>query len=235
MKNIITCALALCLATACTSPGSEQPHTSLSGRKDANEPANPANPYDAAGRMQDALLDAYYAAPPAYADAGKVAERINALTGELPEASKASAAEGFTGIAGSDIDQALGAQNAAGIAANAAGLSAPAKNALAAISGKVLDYLAAGDPDGAMDALYDFEDATAANADFSEADRRTLLTSGSVMRYSVARKKKRAKKNTDPDWNIFIANFSGGAAGADRGTCQAAAGAAAAGIMQNRN
>lgn len=59
-----------------------------------------------------------------------------------------------------------------------------------------------------------YEDSITANAWLSNADKKTILCSTSIARHAIYRKKKRPKKNTDPEWDMMIGNVMAGTEGA---------------------
>lgn len=66
----------------------------------------------------------------------------------------------------------------------------------------------------------DFEESILEDHTISLYEQRVILTTCSVFRYSTFAKKKRPKKNTDPEWDLMVGNFTAAFAGAlhDRGS-----------------
>ena len=65
-------------------------------------------------------------------------------------------------------------------------------------------------------------------------EKQLLLTTSSIARYSVFMKRKRPKKNTDPDWDWLTAHIMGGADGAVLNSAEAINRAVVLGISDNR-
>lgn len=70
---------------------------------------------------------------------------------------------------------------------------------------------------------------------YAPSEKEYLLTVTSIIRHSVYAKKKRPKKNTDPDWDWLTANIAGAVEGAQYGAEQAILTALKTGIIQNSN
>jgi hypothetical protein len=83
------------------------------------------------------------------------------------------------------------------------------------------------------DYICEFETAVIGNATLTAKDKRVILLATSISRYSINKAKKRPKKNTDPDWTVFIGNIMGGTFGGDNDTAEALTTALVCGIAQN--
>ncbi len=66
------------------------------------------------------------------------------------------------------------------------------------------------------------------------SDVAQILTTTSVLRYSVARRKKRPKKNTDPEWDLLIANMTGSLEGSSKNMQEAIVFSLVVGILENQ-
>ena len=64
-----------------------------------------------------------------------------------------------------------------------------------------------------------------------EADLKILLTTTSIVRYATHHRKKRPKKNTDPEWDLLIFDMAGACSGARTSTQEAVALSVISGIV----
>ena len=69
--------------------------------------------------------------------------------------------------------------------------------------------------------LYDeitiFEDEVSNNPSIQSDDKRVLLATTSVLRFQLSKKKRRPKKNTDPDWDLMLTTMGATVIGAKDG------------------
>lgn len=80
----------------------------------------------------------------------------------------------------------------------------------------------------------DFEESILEDNTLSLYEQRVILTTCSVFRYSTFAKKKRPKKNTDPEWDLMVGNFTAAFAGALHNNGSSAVYALMVGIYSNR-
>ena len=64
-------------------------------------------------------------------------------------------------------------------------------------------------------------------------DKRIILTTTSILRYSSYRAKKKPKKSTDPDWLISVGHAFGTEEGAEENTAKAIVEGLVTGIVSN--
>jgi hypothetical protein len=245
MKNLILCLTILFFLNSCTN---EDDHAATS--TDASQhavssdvtmnrlgdlfPVNSDNPYDYAGILHNEILSAYYEDSNLPTDVAAIADHVKKLA-ELnpgfvaikePFARDTQTAKVAYILAhpGTCIDDIIGDT----------GMSPYGKSSLNAF---ILTSVILEQPDVEYSVLYDFvckfEGDIIADPLLTERDKRVILVTSSITRCSVYMKKKRPKKNTDPEWDLFIANRIGGSYGADFGSAEAIRTALTAGISQN--
>lgn len=81
--------------------------------------------------------------------------------------------------------------------------------------------------------IIDYEDEVLNNKSISIEDQTTILTTTSLLRYVTYERKKRPKKNTDPDWDLLVWSIAGSLDGTSTGTQDAIVMALICGIMEN--
>jgi len=245
MKKLCSCLLILTYLTSCSDDidtnviDSQNAISATATNGSANRiagemPANSDNPFENVGHVYDEMLTAYYAS-------GALPTGIAAITANVKTVGDATA--GYSALKGSsyrDVQQEwisyIISHPTTCIAdiVNGTGLSASAKISLAAfisnvdvMSHKETDFLPI------YNFICDYETAILANPLLTAKDKKIILTVTSISRYSLSKAKKRPKKNTDPDWTVFIGNLTAGTYGGDNDAAEAIATALVTGIAQN--
>jgi hypothetical protein len=244
MKNLILCLTILFFLNSCsneddraaTSADASQhaSTTDMMNRLGDLYPVNSDNPYDYTGVLHNEILSAYYEESNLPNDVAGIADRVKKVAELNP---------GFTNLKDSlardtqiaKVEDILSHPNTcvSDIIADT-GMSPNGKSSLNAF---IVTAVILSQPDIEYSALYDFickyESDIIADPLLTERDKRVILITASITRCSVHMKKKRPKKNTDPDWTVLIANMVGGSYGADYGSVEAIRTALTAGIAQN--
>lgn len=177
-------------------------------------PENDSNPYDIAGQLHSELYAAYYSEDSLSSSVTGVADRITMLANEN---------ESFTDLAGIDysflstdrITYILSTIDSCTPEIIDASLVAPeAKNSFNTFVNSLL-VLCERESNYAVihDFVVTYENEISENSDFSLSDKEIILTTTSIARYAVYERKKRPKKNTDPEWDLLVANIAGGTEG----------------------
>ena len=83
------------------------------------------------------------------------------------------------------------------------------------------------------DFVIKYENAVIANPAFTTNDKKVMLITTSIARHSTYMARKKPKKNTDPDWIIFVGNIIAGTEGSEDGAAKAVTMALVTGIAQN--
>jgi len=82
--------------------------------------------------------------------------------------------------------------------------------------------------------IVDYEALVLVDTEFIVNDKRKFLIASSIARYTAYAKKKKPKKNTDPEWALLISNLTASLEGADSSDADAVFGALLMGIMENK-
>lgn len=238
MKNLYSCLIILTFFTSCTQDekmGQELNTVTSSKGIGSVVPAYSANPYDNAGQIYDELFSNYYD--------GTV--RLNAVqtvidqVATIAEANSSFTAIDTTGYQPLSVERinyfAEKGNSDIGGVIGASALSAPGKTSFCnfMISFVAL-YESDADALGMFNAVVKYEDSIIGSALYSESDKRILLTTTSIIRYSSYRAKKKPKKNTDPDWIISVGHAFGTEEGAEENTAKAIVQGLVTGITSNR-
>lgn len=83
------------------------------------------------------------------------------------------------------------------------------------------------------DFVVDYEDAVIKNTLWTANDKRVVLITTSVARHSAYAKKKRPKKNKDPEWDYMVWNIIATIDGAGEGEAEAVMRGLVAGVVEN--
>lgn len=244
MKNIHSCTLVITFFIAisigllsCSSPNESTSFENIdlvSSRLAATLPGNEANPYDEAGWVYDELFDTFYTE-------GNLASNVSDVILEVQ--SIADANDSFNAIKTSSY------QNLSNVriqyllenkttcindVISASSMSSTGKFSLSSFVNYFITFL---ETESNCDILYEiivnYENEVLLDSLLTAADRRIILTTTSVARHSVYRATKKPKKNTDPDWDIFIGNIIAATEGAEYGSAEAVTMALVTGIAQN--
>lgn len=194
-------------------------------------PANPANPYDLAGAVHLRLLSDYAATLEKPSDLAALQSLITAIANNNPD---------YQSIAPA-VPVPISSLRLSELAAGeylflSDVLMTPTMSTL----GKTrLDrfahaLLAQYEDEAAYPVLHSpivlYESEVLRDSLLTAADKRILLTTSSIARFSAYAGRKRPKKNTDPDWDLLIANLAGAGEGASHDTGTAVLMALTAGI-----
>lgn len=237
MKNYLIILLYAVLFASCESTETELTNTESSHFNKKTQdpsPVNPANTFDYVGQVHYDLLRSYYADSFLPKSSDSIVGQVNL---------KASAHPFFDGFLITDynlvplsrIDMivANSEYEFSSIVANLP-LSIQTKNDFSAFVATVLSKV---DYDVDYEAIYNYvvlyESTLQHSKDISASEKEYLLSVTSIIRHSVFAKRKRPKKNTDPDWDWLTANITGAVEGAQYGKSHAILTALKAGIIEN--
>lgn len=240
MKNFKLCLLVFfTFFISCSDVGESNyipnEHTAAPYRREAiTSPSNTKNPYDYVGRIHNEVLDAYFATDSLPVTFSTIVDDV---------VLKASENVSFSNL--DTIPYVLSSSaRISYIYTNP--ISCQLGTLLQAISNvKVrLDYgtfiaafLALCDQKDDYGVLYEiivnYEAAVLYDTSISEIDKTTILKSTSIARHSAYARKKKPKKNKDPDWAMMVSNVFGGIEGAAESDQEAIVKSLAVGILAN--
>jgi hypothetical protein len=236
MKTIYLRFLLLFLFASCTTEEKDivqEPVLKSHVSKASVSPSNPFNPYDGVGVLYAELMNIYYTKEIQHQQLDTLFDSVEKIASGLPA---------FTTVSGdyvsptkTAIDSILTAPNdrlAASIFDSR--LSLVAQLRLSAFMDAALLYASDGsDYSVFYNHVTSFEFEVQTDFAYTPFDKQVLLISSSILRYTVYAKKKRPKKNTDPEWDLMVGNITAAIEGAKISKGTAAVFALVTGIAEN--
>lgn len=219
-----------------TTAGPQQEESNpVSLKKSHPQPGNPNNPHDEAGRLHTELSEAYYETGDSDSTVSEVVTAVQKLA-DSSSSFNALTSPDYHPVSVAEVQHLLDhPTTSVAVAISASSMSDAAQLSLLNF---VNSYLLLFDHEQSADVLYQtciaYEDSVLKAPSMTATDKRIVLTTISIARHSTYKARKKPKKNTDPDWTIFVGNIAAGIEGAEYGTAEAVVKALATGIVQNR-
>lgn len=197
-------------------------------------PVNTANPYDAVGQLHNEVLDAYFSGD-------SLPKNVSAIISRVLVTCQANTA--FTAL--NSVPYPFSAQARIAYILNnpiscqpeiiTASLgSSQARSGFTAFIGS---FLALCDSEENYTVIYNFvtayENTVSADTAISVKDRKTILITTSIARHAAYVRKKKPKRNKDPEWALMVGNLFGALEGASESEQDAVMKALATGVAQN--
>ena len=236
MKIYYYFALALFFISCDDTSIKEQNNSTVTHFKIAKEkeelPFNSANPFDEAGTIHNEILTNYYSHYPLLTDTDSIINLFHAKAKEHSFFSSLTTSP----ILSNELNLLLSQpENMLEDFLQSSDLSEKAKISLSVYIEELLFYTYSSDNYAIIyDYITDYENTIATDSLYSSDEKAIILTITSITRHSVYMKKKRPKKNTDPDWDWLTTNIVGATAGTNGDTQKAIYTALVAGIIENR-
>lgn len=221
-------------APALTSCETDEPDTvpNTLTLREAAYPDNPANQYDAAGQLYNALTESYIYGGLAAGTAAEAVSITEAIAAANPDFMRIKPA-GYVTPAAARIDYiATHEQAAAHEIISTAGLSVKAQLSLSGFIDTLMDYDALTDYGIIYTYIINYETAVLTDPMLTGYDQRVMLTTSSIARHGFYLRKK--KRPRDRDWDISWGNITAGTEGGTEDTAKAAVMAVATGILLNK-
>lgn len=209
--------------------------SSLQARTPVDLPNNPANSFDYVGQLHNILLYSYYEQPPLIQNFSSVMKRLDSIALNSVEFNQFSS--GAHILPDSMKVNSILTQKIVSATAiiSRSGLSVPAKSSLSTFISSVLDFsLHEEDYEVVYSFIVDYELDVMHDSVFNTKDKEILLSISSIARHSSYVKKKRPKKNMDPDWDVLVSNIIGSVEGASENQATAIMYGLVSGILENR-
>jgi len=235
MKNLLSLVIIISLLASCTSENIESTEIlENSIAKDESykagkmltglHPGNTANPYDIAGKIHNDILDAYltgYHTCSTIAEVSQKVDSISALNNDLLSLETSSPVingeiQEIIDNPQTELEQAI---------ANSP-MTNTAKNSLSGFMASILLWQ---DNDYSIihESIISFEASVMSNSQFSNEEKRIILTTSSITRYAIYYTKERK----DKDWETSVGNRVGAVQGAVANSSAAIKRSTVAGIM----
>ncbi|MCF6132752.1 hypothetical protein [Flavobacterium wongokense] len=198
-------------------------------------PAYNANPYDNAGQVYDELFSTYYDGTVRLNNAQSVINQVETIA-QGSSSFLSIATGGYAPLSVERINYLAEKRNSdIGAIIGASSLSPHGKTSFANfLISFVALYESDADAISMFNAVIKYEDSIIGSTLLPENDKRILLTTTSIVRYSSYRAKKRPKKNTDPDWIISVGHAFGTEEGAEENMAKAIVEGLVTGIVSNK-
>lgn len=198
-------------------------------------PGNDSNPYDEVGWVYNELFDTYYANGNLGGSVSQIATQVQTI---------ADANTNFNLIKDFPYHNVSPIRvhyllehpsTCVNDVISASSMSTVGKSSLTNFINQFIPFL---DAETDCDVIYQkivaYENEVLLNNALTETDKRIIFTTTSVTRHSAYRARKKPKKNTDPDWDIFIGNIIASTEGAAYGSAEASTMSLVTGIAQNQ-
>lgn len=242
MKIIYSCLISLALISCSNESALPVANSEIASASRALEtyksvvtlPSNPNNPYDYAGAVYISLFDAYF-------DSKEFPRTVDGIIGTVSLlASNNSDFESIRGsnylaISTTDLNYLLlNPESCASWTIANSNLSVIGKASLLNFINTFIVLCSVEESDVVLyNYVVDYETTVVDSVALTATEKMQILTTTSIARYSACRNAKKPKKNTDPDWDILIANIVGGAQGSGTGIAEAITLSLVSGIAQN--
>ncbi|MEC4004847.1 hypothetical protein OX283_009290 [Flavobacterium sp. SUN052] len=198
-------------------------------------PANSANPFDYVGLLHNQLLETYYSGV-------SLPKTLTGISNSV--VSIANATSAFTSLSGgtytfTSLERvqyiALHSQDCLDSVVVS---SLSSSGARISMTNFINSYLSLCNSENDYSVIYDFivayESAALSDTTLSLSDRKVILITTSVARYSSYERKKRPKKNTDPEWGLLVTNIIATLDGANESVAKALTMGLVSGIYENQ-
>jgi hypothetical protein len=218
MKKICSCLIILTFFGSCADDENtaleSNPATTNKAELDIL-PAYDANPYDNAGRIFDELFDVYYDGTSRQQDVQSVITDVKTIANMNNSFVNFSSNNTSLSVERVEYLAARSTSDIGGIIASS-NLSSTGKISFSnfLISFDTL-YNSETDASIMYNAVLEYEKAITNNGLLTSQDKRIILITTSILRYSSYRAKKKPKKNTDPYINIWVTHVFGAEEGAE--------------------
>lgn len=238
MKKVYSCLFILSFLISCDSDSATATqgtvNTELLSRTAGELPGNDANKYDEAGWVHNELFESYYKSESQPTTLPEIIGKVEALA-DANSNFRLIKTTSYHPVSVERVTYILDHKSScvSDIIA-ASGLSSGAKLSLATFINELLVKF---DTESSCEALYQYvaayENIVLSNSNFTAKDKQLILTTTAVARHSTYLAKKKPKKNTDPDWIIFVGNVIAAFDGAQYGQAESVTEALVVGIASN--
>ncbi len=198
-------------------------------------PINKANPYDAAGQIHHELLTAYYNIESLPLTLTGIITTTQTIANET--SSFVNLTKGVPYVFNYSDRVAYIVSQPTGILDEIINGSLEGNEARINLKSFITSLLSQCEQEDDFGVLYNYivsyEDSVLRNGSLSLKDKQTILITSSIARHSVYARKKKPKKNTDPDWPLLIGNIVATIDGADDSMADAVMKGLITGIVEN--
>lgn len=238
MKNFIIYSLLCFFVSSCTESTPDSISTlsvEVNYAQKTSSPINLSNPYDFLGQVYYSLYDVYYTSKHHPSTVQAVVDTLNVMAAQDSVfISLAPASFQFSAV--SEVGSVLDCNSMCqGSLLPTYFSSASTRNGFSSF---LDDYVLLCDGTSSYGAVHDFvvayENVLLTDTLIPLSEKRLLLITTSIARHTAYAKKKKPKKNTDPEWTLLVTNLYGALDGGTRTDADAVIEALAVGIMSNK-
>lgn len=206
----------------------ENEHKEFSAKHNQSEARNSSNPFDIAGSVHNDILEILEQTNYSSYSVGEIAIVIDSIAALHPDLDVLA---GGTSLS-SRLPEIEWIVNDNEAIENVLAASALGTAARASFTSFVNSLLLSGDNsyEDIYNMIMSYEAVISSNGGLTYEEKRILLTTTSIARYSIYR-----KKREDKDWDTSVGNFAATVSGAQEGTALGLKMAAAVGACQNNN
>lgn len=196
-------------------------------------PANPLNPYDIAGQVHTELYAAYYEDDSLSVELSDVINRVLIVSNQNETFMSLSNTSYL--IDSTTISNLMGQISCC--SAQIINSSLTTDEAVISLQSFITTLVPFCDEEDNYKTIHSFitsyENNILESKNIPASDKQVILISTSIIRYSTYERKKRPKKNTDPEWDLMIGNIVGSVDGASEGIEAALLKSLICGIVEN--
>ena len=197
-------------------------------------PMNVLNPYDRAGQLHSQLYTAYYEMDSLVTNCVTVSERVTLLANQNSNFIF-SLGTPYSFTFGDRVSYVM--QYGTCCYEELINNSIENENAANSLTSFVHSFISISQEEGEYASLYSFitlyEDEVLVDDTISTADKKIILTTTSILRFASYERKKKPKKNTDPDWDMMIWSIAGSVDGSSSSIEDAVVMSIICGVLEN--
>lgn len=243
MKNLYSCLILLLLLVSCspetdlataTTDSDNVPPPIETIQRGVELPANPDNVYDNAGQLHNAIFETYYSGSPLPGSIDSIAVLAESI-GSANSPFQALKGSGYVPVSPTRVAYIISHQSTCvDEILTASSLSTESKLSLADFIDDVTAlYATEADYETIYNFIVSYETAVIQNSQMTQGDKKIILTTSSIARYTTYMGRKKPKQNADADWTVFITSIAGAVEGASSGTAEAIMMAFVTGVAEN--
>ncbi|WP_338378825.1 hypothetical protein [uncultured Flavobacterium sp.] len=241
MKFFILCLVVFPFCISCTDvsdlstvSGTANPNDYLfTSKLGETSPANPLNPYDIAGQLHTELYTAYYEEDSLAVELSAILDRVLVVSAQ--NETFVSLSTSSYSIDSTTLSSLIGKISCCSVEVIENSLATD--EAALSLQSFISTLVPLCDEEDDYNIIYSFitsyENTVLGSKNIPASDKQVILITTSIIRYSTYERKKRPKKNTDPEWDLMIGNIIGSVDGASEGIEAAVLKSLLCGIVEN--
>lgn len=229
--------IAISLFISCDSSELESAQNSSTMYRKTNydPPFNSSNTFDYAGQIHNEILSSYYEHALLPTSLDSIISLVSQITKNHPYFANSSNL-GLDTLSSVQVQFLLSSPKSTLTSfMDSSTLSETPKNSLKQFILGLLVYV---ETEESYDSIYahitDYESSVISNVGYASYEKETILCVTSIVRHSIYMKKKKPKKNTDPDWDWLTTSIVGASARAYGDLSYAIVSSVVGGIIENK-